>query len=255
MTTPLESHSAPSCYLLEYSIGPGGTPLGDVYAAGDLASLKEMFEKDGGYGYQPFLDYHLMLCGAVLHLWVVQRGTIVGGFDVRPYLRTGDPGWDRTLARVIELQERDKADERAEEIWEDVGTVIEDADWEAARTLPLLGKVFELHDQITAASDAAEDAEAQLEVIREGDEDLPSTGPLLKLDWHTVAELAPSLQSPVLASGWLEVTWADDPIWVEDSYICRGLHYDSSSGISLHFGWNDLENGDAYPEEGESHPA
>lgn len=251
----MESHSAPSCYLLEYSTGPGGTPLGNVYAAGDLAGLKEMFEKDGGDGYQPFLDYHVMWCGAVLHLWVVQRGFVVGGFDVRPYLRTGDPGWDRTLARVIELQERDKADERAEEIREDVGMVIEDAGWEAARALPLLGKVFELHDQITAASDAAEDAEAQLEVIRAGDEDLPSAGPLLKLDWDTVAELAPSLQSPVLASGRLEVMWADDPIWVEDSYICRDLHYDSSSSISLHFGWNDLENGDAHPEAGESLPS
>ncbi|MGO4420583.1 hypothetical protein AB4Z54_18125 [Streptomyces sp. MCAF7] len=90
-------------------------------------------------------------------------------------------------------------------------TVIEAAGWEAARALPLLGKVFQLHDQITSASDdAAEEAEAHLEAVREGDVDLPAAGPALKLD---------------------------------------GLHDNPAGGISLHVGRNDLENGEsAYPD-------
>ncbi|MGW3571525.1 hypothetical protein ACWDSL_47925 [Streptomyces sp. NPDC000941] len=72
---------------------------------------------------------------------------------------------------------------------------------------------------------------------------------MLKLDWHAVAELAPPLQSPVLASGRLDVTWADGPIWVNDSYICHGLHDNPVGGISLHIGRNDLENGESgYPD-------
>ncbi|GAA2422375.1 hypothetical protein GCM10010191_37670 [Actinomadura vinacea] len=84
----------PSCYLLEFSVGPGGSRLGDVYAASDLAALRETFEGRWGDGYDHVIPYQLMWYGAVLHLWVVQKGRIVEGFVLRPYLRSGDPACD-----------------------------------------------------------------------------------------------------------------------------------------------------------------
>ncbi|WP_433188130.1 hypothetical protein [Actinoallomurus sp. CA-150999] len=166
-------------------------------------------------------------------------------------------GVGRTLARVIALQERDKDDERAEEIWDDVDAVIEANDWDAPPTLPLLGRVFALHDRIDEDPDGAETAEDELDAIREAidegtlprpDESAPRT---LTLDWAAMAASVPALADPLLASPWVTVAWAGEPISVKDSYVGHHLRWNSDGRIALHVGCNDLENGeDDWPHDG-----
>ncbi|GAA4635506.1 hypothetical protein GCM10023196_081270 [Actinoallomurus vinaceus] len=245
-----------SCYLLEFSVGSGGSRLGDVFVAADLAGVREIFERRYK-GATDLIPYHVMWYGAVLHLWVVQGGSIVEGIDLRTQLRSGDPACDRTLARVVALQERDHDDERAEEIWEDVDAVIEENNWDAAPTLPLLGRVFELHDRIDEDPDGAETAQDELDAIREAIDEgtLPrpdgSAPQTLTLDWDAMAASAPALADPLLASSWVTVAWAGDPIRVKDSYLCHDLRGSDSGRIALHVGCNDLESGeDEWPQDG-----
>lgn len=87
-----------SCYLLEFSVLPGGVRLGHVHAGGDLGELLEAFGRDWEEAGEMF--GHLVLSyGAVLHLWIVQQGVIVGGIDLHPFLRTGDGRCDWALDR------------------------------------------------------------------------------------------------------------------------------------------------------------
>src|SRR5687767_3565385 len=98
-----------SCYLLEFSVGPGGARQGDVHAARDVAALRAAFE--GRYD-DDDVAYLTLWYGAVLHLWVVGAGGVLaGGFDLHPFLRTGDAGHDATVAAIL-------AADPAGELWD-----------------------------------------------------------------------------------------------------------------------------------------
>ena len=237
-------------------MGSGGSRLGDVHVAADLAGVRKVFERRYE-GATDLIPYHVMWYGAVLHLWVVQGGSIVEGIDLRAHLRSGDPACYWTLARVIALQGRDRDDERAEEIWDDVDAVIEENDWDAAPTLPLLGRVLALHDRIDEDPDGAETAQEDLDAIREAIDEgtLPrpdGTAPrTLTLDWDALEASAPAPADPPLTSPWVSVAWAGDPIRVKDSYLCHDLRQSDSGRIALHVGCNDLESGeDEWPQDG-----
>ncbi|GAB3456572.1 hypothetical protein GCM10027570_38360 [Streptomonospora sediminis] len=242
---------APSCYLLEFSVGSGGARLGDVHAAPDLAAARESFETR--FAVDPD-SYLLMWYGAVLHLWVVRCGAVTEGIDLHPYLRSGTPAGDRTLARVVTLKRKAFAADSSErdwEVWEDADLVMETADFDCAPTLPVLGRVLELHDRIDAdpGSADAQRAAEELEGFRESDGELPDGWPALdagpralRLDWDALACVVPALEAPLLTSGWIRLAWAGEPIRVKDSQITEGLRWDPS--FALHVGWNDLENGE-----------
>ena len=243
---------AVNCYLLEFSVGGGGSRIGDVHAVPDLGAARESFEGHWGDSLDDVLAYHVMWYGAVLHLWVVRQGAITEGFDLRPCLRSGDAACDRTLARIISLQERAPDDERAEEIWDDADSVMDGAAFDCAPTLPLLGRVLELHDRIDAApgSPAAVRAEKELEEFRDADHEplegwpADDAGPRsLRLDWDALAAVTPSLEKPFVSSDWMELRWADEPIHVKDSHVTYGLQW--YGRLAVHSGWNDLENGES----------
>ncbi|GGM55927.1 hypothetical protein ACFFX1_07935 [Dactylosporangium sucinum] len=82
----------PSCYLFEFSVQPGGMRQGDVHAYPDLAGIRRAFERRY-FGFDDDFVAEIIDSGAVLHLWVVERGTLTGGFDLHPFLRKDD---DRT---------------------------------------------------------------------------------------------------------------------------------------------------------------
>lgn len=89
--------------------GAGWFSAGVVHAAGTLAGVRASFERrelveESG------VDLGLMLrAGAMLWLWVVQRGTIVSDVDLLPYQRTGGAwpylDWDSIAAAVPALEE------------------------------------------------------------------------------------------------------------------------------------------------------
>lgn len=225
-----------SCYLLEFSVGPGGARLGDVYAGTTVDALRETTTaRWHGYGVDGYL---ILWYGAVLHLWVVQEGVIVEGVDLHPYLRTGDERCDRTLARVIECRE-----ERGDR-WEEIDGVLDPYVFDSATALPLLTRVIELQDRIEA--DPA-DAEARAALDRIVEAASAKEAPVsydgvtvdrLDLDWAALARALPPLREPLLTEGRVGVGWADAAVRHPESYLELRLTE------SLRLGVNDLENGD-----------
>lgn len=229
----------PSCYLLEFSVSPGGARQGEVYAHGTLDGLRNLIEqRDDPCGIDPYL---VMWYGAVLHLWVVRGGVIVEGIDLHPQLRTGDPRFDISLARLLSLREDDDA------LWSDAQELVGAYDFESLSALPVLTRLFELHDR--SAGGAEPDAVAELARLRHriGSGDAPepaSDAPAverLDLDWDAVASTVAPLAGPLLAVGGVTVTWAPDAVQHPDSYLTDALRY---GAVTLYAGLNDLEQGD-----------
>lgn len=82
----------PSCYLLEYSVEPGGARHAHLYTHATLDGLRELMGDE--------VDPHKILWyRAVLHLWVVQEGRIVQGIDLHPLHTTATP---TTIARCTD---------------------------------------------------------------------------------------------------------------------------------------------------------
>lgn len=247
------SPAQPSCYLLEYSVGSGGARLADIFAHGTLAGLREQVVQRSG---DPIVidPYLVMWYGAFLHLWVVRGGRITEGIDLHPLLRTGNPEYDRTLARACAVRESEDAGDEA--LWSDIDDIIRGLDWAAERAFPLITRLFTLHDQAVSgtAEPAAVAARAALAQLREGiaDGKLPDLGgptvDRISLDWDALTPAVPPIDGPLLAAGRVGVTWADETVQQRDSHLI-----DACFGpVDLYAGCNDLENGEdefVYPED------
>ncbi|WP_158642450.1 hypothetical protein [Actinomadura sp. WAC 06369] len=250
-----------SCYLLEFSVSPGGARQGDVHVAPTLDLLRESFERRA-HGADGYL---VMLYGAVLHAWVVQEGEIVQGVDLHPFLRTGDERCDAALARVLALSaddlddydDEDEDDEDDEEETEEteetegdetggiVARILEPYDFSPERSLPLLAHAFDLHER-SLDGDAA--ARAELDrILADADAGKAPesfggvTVDRLALDWEAVAAALPPLREPVLATKWLGVRWADGAERHPETYL---EPWGDGPLDPLHLGLNDLENGE-----------
>ncbi|MFC3999754.1 hypothetical protein ACFOVU_27825 [Nocardiopsis sediminis] len=222
-----------SCYLLEFSVSPGGARQGDIHAYTDLKALREGFDERNGA--DPYL---IMWYGALLHLWVVQNGEIVQGIDLHPFLRTGDERLDRTLARVLDGGRKEGDDDAWDELF---STVTEDFDWNPAAALPTLAHLYDLRDRAGAGDEAAKAEIHRLnEAVEDGDdlEEFAEAGPEgLELDWDAIAAAVPALREPLMGPGWLPVAWAKGVRKPRDSYL--------DIADELRLGFNDLENGDS----------
>ncbi len=233
-----------SCYLLEFSVSPGGARLGDVYAGGTVDAVRAATERRWDTG--DIDGYLIIWYGALLRLWVVQEGTIVEGVDLHRYLRTGDERCDRTLERVIACRE-----ERGDR-WKVIDRILSPYVFDTATALPLLTRVLELQDRLEA-DPADAPARTELDAILEaaGEKRAPAsyggvTVGGLRLDWDALAAELPPLREPILETGRVGVRWADAGLRHPESY----LHYytDPAAPETLHAGTNDLESGeDEYP--------
>jgi len=78
-----------STFLFEYSVSPGGARRADVVAYPDLSRIADATAEVVNVQ-DPMLN--TVLDGWTLHLWVVQRGVLTQGIDLRPYViaRFGD---------------------------------------------------------------------------------------------------------------------------------------------------------------------
>lgn len=225
-----------SCYLLEFSVGPGGARLGDVHAYPDLVGLREGFERRcdwrGEDGVDPYL---VMWYGAELTLWVVQHGEIVEGIDLHPFLRSADPRYDATLQEVLDDQDED---------WRELFDLVVEAYLDrTAAQLPLLARLRAVRAREAAGDEAAADElqemidelDAAREEAADPEESEADGANELRLDWDAVATAAPPLQgSP--ARGRFEVRWSPAFPRHNSSYL--------GAGRTLHLGVNDLENFD-----------
>lgn len=227
-----------SCYLLEFSIAPGGARQGDVHVGAGLAALRESMEERW---MGDDIDGHLIVWyGALLHLWVAQEGRIVEGFDLHPYLRTGDERCDRTLARLLEIRHR-RGDR-----WEAAKTVLGGDRFETVAVLPALTRVLDLQDRLETDPGDTE-ARAALDLLLTeppaADEEMRVSA--LHLDWAAIGRALPPLRDPLLTDGFVAVRWADAALRHPASYL-HSLGDPASYDEVLHLGLNDLENGDDY---------
>ncbi|MDI3283730.1 hypothetical protein [Polyangium sp. 15x6] len=100
-----------SCYVLELSVGPGGSRWAELHAYSNLdhirACLDVFLENGGGMS-----AYHAIWYGATLGIWTVQRGNVVGFLDLHSFLqvRLGDgpavPLSDTAAARALVYERR-----------------------------------------------------------------------------------------------------------------------------------------------------
>nr|BFE61045.1 hypothetical protein GCM10020063_055710 [Dactylosporangium thailandense] len=206
-----------SCYVLEFSVGPGGARQGDLRGALTVDRLRAGFEDRYDVGH---LAYLVLWYGAILHLWTVRAGELVAGTDLHPLLRTGDPGLDRAAAALL-------AGGRRGELRDLFNRVHRDID-ETMTALRVFAHVLELHAGPAAAL-AAIDAG--------GLPTPPGSGGTFELDWSAVAAAAPPLGEPLLRPGeTTAVTWSDELAPPYGSYL---RHVDG-----VHLGLLDIEGGD-----------
>jgi hypothetical protein len=244
-----------SCYVLEFSVGPGGARLGDVHVAGTLAEARTSFELHclvEQHGVDPGL---IMEFGALLQLWVVQRGTIVAGIDLRPFLRSGDAEADRAMARLIQVRGT------SGHSLDDLKSLLDEAlflhSCEQLRALPIIARIFDLYDRAgagdsTAASELDRLAE-QIRVERDGFAEgrAPTLGTgesaatRLDLDWDGIAAVAPALQEPVLNEGKVAVRWSTAFPGPSGSYLQPHEYLKQNDlPVMVRAGYNDLEFGE-----------
>jgi len=80
-----------SCYVLELSVGPGGSRWAELHAYTDKAHIRAWIDvfcqNDGGLS-----AYHAIWYGATLGVWTIQRGEVVDFIDLHPLIRARLPG-------------------------------------------------------------------------------------------------------------------------------------------------------------------
>jgi hypothetical protein len=247
-----------SCYVLEFSVGPGGARLGDVHVASALAGARTSFELHclvEQHGVDPGL---IMEFGALLQLWVVQRGTIVAGIDLRPFLRSGDAEADRALARLIQV--RGTSDHSLRDLNRLLDEVLFLHSCEQLRALPIIARIFDLYDRADAgdgtAADELDRLVEQIQVDRDGFAEgrAPTLGAnelaatRLDLDWDGIAAVAPALQEPVLTEGKVAVRWSTAFPGPPGSHLQPDEYLKQHDlPVMLRAGYNDLEFGDLEP--------
>jgi hypothetical protein len=148
-----------SCYVLELSVGPGGSRWAELHAYSDpdhiQAWLESFCNNDSGMS-----AYHGIWYGATLGIWIVQRGDVVDFIDVHPFIhaRAGEGGASAPLSdtkacmKVVreavkgpgkaagEAHDEDEEDDEDDDFdWDDYERVTLVLDWEAiaARLPPL----------------------------------------------------------------------------------------------------------------------
>jgi hypothetical protein len=73
-----------STYVLETSVGPGGSRWAEIHAYSSRAHIKACLESFCAN--QAMEAYHAIWYGAVLAIYTVQRGAVVACLDLHPYL-------------------------------------------------------------------------------------------------------------------------------------------------------------------------
>lgn len=136
-----------SCYVLELSVGPGGSRWAELHTYSDPGHLRAILERfcrnpDG------FSAYHAIWYGAVLGVWVVQLGKTTAFIDLHPFIRArlGDKppqtldDKEGCLGLVIEARsEKDDDDDFQDGDIETYAQMKLEADWTAvAARLPAL---------------------------------------------------------------------------------------------------------------------
>lgn len=225
---------------------PGGARLGDVHVAGTLAEVRTSFELRclvEQHGVDPGL---IMDFGALLQLWVVQRGTIIAGIDLRPFLRSGDAEADRAGARLIQV--RETSDHSLDDLRKLLDAALFLHSCEQLRALPIIALIFDLYDRAGAGdSTAADELDRLAEQIRvERDGFAQGRAPTrLDLDWDGIAAVAPALQEPVLTEGKVAVRWSTAFPGPSDSYLQPHEYLKHNDlPVMLRAGYNDLEFGE-----------
>ncbi|MDG6101490.1 hypothetical protein Daura_39500 [Dactylosporangium aurantiacum] len=216
-----------SCYLLEFSVGPGGARQGDVHAARDLATLRASFERRYD---EDHLAYLTLWYGAVLHLWVVRDGVLAGGFDLHPMLRTGDARHDATVVALLDSLQ-------VEQPWELFDTITDLGGLECLEAVRVVTHALDLRSRAATDPAAAAELEALEAAVSDGDVPrVPGPPCRLDLDWAAVEARLPPLREPLLRPGEpTTVTWTDATAPPPDSYL---RHTDV-----LYLGFNDVEAG------------
>jgi hypothetical protein len=109
--------AAASAYVLEMSAGPGGINHSEWFAYPEWAHIRSCLEQTLGAADPNVRDLYLTVLGAggAMHLWVVQRGVLAAGIDLRRYVRLSaaagaDPpavaiDWDGLASMVPPLDE------------------------------------------------------------------------------------------------------------------------------------------------------
>ena len=245
-----------SCYLLEFSVGPGGARHAHIHAYGDFDRLRASFERHDDVD-----DYLVIWYGATLVLWVVQEGVVVDDIDLHPYLRTGDAQYDRTLARLLDLRfsgddgtdterldamcvQHELADTWGRFVDSLVDKLTELHHGVAIRALPLFTTLFALADRITAGDEQATvELRALVESVEPDEASARLDESTLTLDWAAIAADLPPLRAPVLTTGEVTAELTADSPDAEDGYLAK-------CNEDLHVGLNDLEGGeDEYPDQ------
>ena len=160
-----------SCYVLEFSVQPGGARLGDVHVHGTLAELRAGFDRR--YSVDEFgVDGDLVLwSGAVLYLWAVERGTAVAGIDLRGYLRTGDEVYDQVVRRMLDLD--DPGLHELGDTFEDVMWV---SDHEPMRAMPTFARLFDLsYIRLAFNEDGVAELHAGVNDLEGGEDEYPES--------------------------------------------------------------------------------
>ncbi|MEV0135618.1 hypothetical protein AB0H83_45105 [Dactylosporangium sp. NPDC050688] len=216
-----------SCYLLEFSVGPGGARQGDVHAARDLGALRASFERRYD---EEHLAYLTLWYGAVLHLWVVQDGVLAGGFDLHPLLRTGDDRHDATVAALLDSLQVD-------EPWELFDRVTDSGGLECLDAVRVVTHALDLRARAATDPAAAAELEALDDAICDGDVPRVSGPPCrLDLDWAAIEARLPPLREPLLRPGEpTTFTWTEATAPPPDSYLRHAR--------VLYLGLNDVEGG------------
>ncbi len=216
-----------SCYLLEFSVGPGGARQGDVHAALDLDALRASFERRYD---EDDLAYLTLWYGAVLHLWVVQDGVLADGFDLHPMLRTGDDRHDATVVSLLDSLQ-------VEQPWELFDMITDPGEVGCLEAVRVVTHALDLRSRAATDPAAAAELEALEEAVHDGEVPrVPGPPCRLDLDWAAIEARLPPLREPLLRPGEpTTFTWTDATAPPPDSYL---RHTDV-----LYLGFNDIEGG------------
>lgn len=89
-----------SAYILELSVGPGGSRWAETHTWTAPWQLKLILEEFCTND-DNLAAYHCIAYGATLGVWVVQRGHLIDFVDLHPYLLVTLPGGKRPLAELL----------------------------------------------------------------------------------------------------------------------------------------------------------
>ncbi|MDI1478183.1 hypothetical protein [Polyangium sp. y55x31] len=196
-----------SCYVLELSVGPGGSRWAELHTYTSLDHLRaclDVFLENGG----GTSAYHAIYYGATLGVWTVQGGDVVGFVDLHPF---------------IQVRHLDKPP-----------VALTD---EAGTSALVYARRKELYEKDREGADA-EDEEDEIPGPNEWDDsDLITYEEMtMAVDWSGVLARLPALEPPLLAPGERAKVRYDR--WTKSP---RAMY---ASNKSVRFGSHDVEGGE-----------